>query len=87
MNKDASMTAAHLYLTDHKAQTINRVIDAAKEFRRTNHLDNVTVRLAAGNAAHRSKSSSKSRRSFAVCKRPARTPEGAPASGRGQRRR
>lgn len=50
MNKDASMTAAHLYLTDHKAQTINRVIRAAEEFRRTHHLDNVTVRLAAGNA-------------------------------------
>ena len=50
MNKDASMTAAHIYLTDHKAETINRVIEAAKEFRSTHHLENVTVRLAAGNA-------------------------------------
>ncbi len=50
MNKDASMTAAHIYLTDHKATTINRVIDAAKEFRNTHRLENVNVRLAAGNA-------------------------------------
>ena len=50
MSKDASMTAAHMYLTDHKAVTINRVIEAAKEFRRTHHLENVKVRLAAGNA-------------------------------------
>ncbi|MGZ8460314.1 MAG: efflux RND transporter permease subunit, partial [Candidatus Deferrimicrobiaceae bacterium] len=50
MNKDASMTAAHMYLTDHKAVTINRVIRAANEFRSANHLENVKVRLAAGNA-------------------------------------
>ena len=50
MNKDASMTAAHMYLTDHKAVTINRVIEAAKEFRNTHHLENVKIRLAAGNA-------------------------------------
>jgi predicted RND superfamily exporter protein len=50
MSKDASMTAAHIYLTDHKAKTINRVIEAAKEFRNTQRLENVKVRLAAGNA-------------------------------------
>jgi predicted RND superfamily exporter protein len=50
MNKDASMTAAHMYLTDHKAVTINRVIRAAEEFRSANRLENVKVRLAAGNA-------------------------------------
>ena len=50
MNKDASMTAAHIYLTDHKAETINRVIDAAKEFRNTHQVADVKVRLAAGNA-------------------------------------
>lgn len=50
MSKDASMTAAHIYLTDHKAETINRAIQAAKEFRNTHVLENVTVRLAAGNA-------------------------------------
>ena len=50
MRKDCSMTAVHLFLTDHKAATINRVIDAVKDFRSTNVLDGVTVRLAAGNA-------------------------------------
>jgi predicted RND superfamily exporter protein len=50
MNKDASMTAAHMYLTDHKAVTINRVIRAAEEFRSANRLEDVKVRLAAGNA-------------------------------------
>ena len=50
MNKDASMTAAHIYLTDHKAATINGVIRAAKEFRSAHRLENVKVRLAAGNA-------------------------------------
>lgn len=50
MNKDASMTAAHIYLTDHKASTIQGVIRAAEEFRNTHRLENVRVRLAAGNA-------------------------------------
>lgn len=50
MNKDASMTAAHIYLTDHRAETINRVIQAVKEFRNTHRLESVKVRLAAGNA-------------------------------------
>ncbi len=34
MNKDCTMVAAHFYLTDHKATTINGVIKAVKEFRR-----------------------------------------------------
>lgn len=50
VNKDATMTATHMYLTDHKATTINAVIDAAKEFRSTHHHDGVNIRLAAGNA-------------------------------------
>lgn len=50
MRKDCSMTAVHLFLTDHKAQTINRVIREVKAFRDT-HLTNIaTIRLAAGNA-------------------------------------
>src|SRR5258705_12313689 len=44
------MTAVHAYLADHKAATITRVIDAVKDFRATNHLDRVKVRLASGNA-------------------------------------
>jgi predicted RND superfamily exporter protein len=47
---DCSMTAVHAYLTDHKATTISRVIDAVKQFRANNHLDQIKVRLASGNA-------------------------------------
>jgi uncharacterized protein len=50
MRKDCSMTAAHLFLTDHKAQTIQRVIEAVKEFRAKNTMPGVTIRLASGNA-------------------------------------
>ncbi|ADG15652.1 RND efflux transporter [Paraburkholderia atlantica] len=50
MTKDCRMTAVHLFLSDHKATTINRVIDAVKTYRADNHLTDVTIRLAAGNA-------------------------------------
>lgn len=50
MRKDCSMTAAHLYLADHKTTTIERVIAAAKRYRDEQPLGGVTVRLAAGNA-------------------------------------
>ena len=50
MRKDCSMTAVHLYLADHKATTINRVIAAVKEFRFRQPMDGVKIRLAAGNA-------------------------------------
>jgi uncharacterized protein len=50
MNKDCSMVAAHLFLTDHMAVTINRVIAAVKEFRAANKLQGVAIRLASGNA-------------------------------------
>lgn len=50
MNKDCSMMAAHLYLTDHKAATINAVIVAVKRYRQDNRMAGVTIRLAAGNA-------------------------------------
>lgn len=50
MRKDCSMTAVHLFLTDHKATTIQRVIDAAKAFRSANSLPGVSIRLASGNA-------------------------------------
>ncbi|RQT14897.1 RND family transporter [Burkholderia contaminans] len=49
MTKDCSMTAVHLYLTDHKAATINDVIAAVKKYREQNRLGNVSIRLAAGN--------------------------------------
>lgn len=44
------MTAVNIYLADHKATTINRVITAVKKFRETEKLPGVTVRLASGNA-------------------------------------
>jgi hypothetical protein len=50
LRKDCSMTAVHLYLTDHKATTINRVIQAVKDFREREPMDGVKIRLAAGNA-------------------------------------
>ncbi|CRI57574.1 efflux RND transporter permease subunit [Pseudomonas sp. CCOS 191] len=50
MRNDCSMTAVHLYLADHKATTIGRVIEAAKTFRAEQPLPGVDVRLAAGNA-------------------------------------
>jgi predicted RND superfamily exporter protein len=50
MRKDCSMTAAHLYLADHKTRTIDGVIGAAKQFREQQPLPGVTMRLAAGNA-------------------------------------
>jgi predicted RND superfamily exporter protein len=50
LNKDCSMTAVHLYLADHKATTINRVIAAVKDFDATHHEPGLVVRLAAGNA-------------------------------------
>ncbi len=50
MNKDCSMTAVNLYLSDHKASTINRVIDAVKQYRDAHPVAGIRVRLAAGNA-------------------------------------
>jgi hypothetical protein len=50
MRKDCSMTAVHMFLTDHKATTINGVIDAVKRFRDSDRIGGVTIRLAAGNA-------------------------------------
>ncbi|MDH4556204.1 RND family transporter [Pseudomonas sp. BN417] len=50
MRADCSMTAVHLYLADHKATTIKRVIEAAKAFRAEFPMQGVSVRLASGNA-------------------------------------
>lgn len=50
MRTDCSMTAVHLYLADHKATTISRVIDAVKTFRTAYPQDGIVVRLASGNA-------------------------------------
>ncbi|ACC73970.1 efflux RND transporter permease subunit [Paraburkholderia phymatum] len=50
LNKDCSMTAVHIYLTDHKATTINRVVNEVKLFRDRHPTPGVRIRLAAGNA-------------------------------------
>ena len=54
MRKDCSMTAVHLFLTDHKASTINRVIAAVEAFKQANPGnapgEGVQIRLASGNA-------------------------------------
>ena len=50
MRKDCSMTAVNLFLTDHKASTIQGVIAAVKEFRASHVQADVKIRLAAGNA-------------------------------------
>lgn len=50
MRPDCSMTAVHLFLADHKATTIHRVIAAAKAFRSQFTQPGVSVRLASGNA-------------------------------------
>ncbi|MFK0270420.1 efflux RND transporter permease subunit [Pseudomonas asiatica] len=47
---DCSMSAVHLYLADHKATTINRVVDAAKAFRSDYSQPGLSIRLASGNA-------------------------------------
>ena len=49
-SKDCSMAALHLFLADHKASTIRRVIDAANAFAQEAPLPGVTLRPAAGNA-------------------------------------
>ncbi|MFX1766377.1 efflux RND transporter permease subunit [Paraburkholderia sp. A1RI-2L] len=50
MKPDCSMTAVHLFLSDHKATTINRILDDVKAYRATHAFPGITVRLAAGNA-------------------------------------
>ncbi|OJA46904.1 efflux RND transporter permease subunit [Burkholderia ubonensis] len=50
MNGDCSMTAVHLFLTDHKATTINRILDDVKQYRASHPFPGIGIRLAAGNA-------------------------------------
>lgn len=47
---DCTMTAVHLFLSDHKAHTLRRVVEAVKAWREANTLPGVNVRLAAGNS-------------------------------------
>ncbi|KWH34013.1 RND transporter [Burkholderia cepacia] len=50
MTTDCGMTAVHLYLTDHKATTINRILEDVKQYRVSHPFPGINIRLAAGNA-------------------------------------
>ena len=50
MTADCSMTAVHLFLTDHKATTINRILGDVKQYRASHPFPGISIRLAAGNA-------------------------------------
>ncbi|MBW9332346.1 RND family transporter [Herbaspirillum sp. RU 5E] len=50
LSKDCNMLASHLFLADHKAATINGVIQAVKSYRDQHKLAGLEIRLAAGNA-------------------------------------
>ena len=49
INNDCSVLPVLIYTTDHKAETIQRVVDATKDFQQRNTLDRVAFRLAGGN--------------------------------------
>ncbi|CAA7612327.1 RND family transporter [Magnetospirillum sp. SS-4] len=49
-NQDCTVLASNIYLSDHKAETIKRVVAAVKAFRTAHPMEGVTVRLASGNA-------------------------------------
>ncbi|MGH8788955.1 MAG: efflux RND transporter permease subunit [Cupriavidus necator] len=49
-SSDCRVQGVNLYLPDHRATTIKTVVAAVKQFRESNRLDGVTVRLASGNA-------------------------------------
>ncbi len=49
LNKDCSVMPIMLFLADHRAETIQRVVGAAKEFRAAHPSPEVSFRLATGN--------------------------------------
>ena len=49
LNNDGSVIPVMIYLRDHKAETIKRVIAAVKDFRRLHDTDRAKFRLATGN--------------------------------------
>ncbi|WP_133645481.1 efflux RND transporter permease subunit [Paraburkholderia flava] len=50
MSSDCGMSAVHLFLSDHKASTLNRILDDVKRYRAAHPFPGVKIRLAAGNA-------------------------------------
>ncbi len=49
LNNDGSVIPVMIYLKDHKAETIKRVVSAVKDFRERNGTDKVKFQLATGN--------------------------------------
>ena len=49
LNRDCSVMPVMLFLADHRAETIERVIGAVKDYREANPTEGVTYRLATGN--------------------------------------
>ena len=49
LNLDCSVMPVSIYTSDHKAETIQRVVDAVKEFGAANSDQHITFRLASGN--------------------------------------
>jgi len=49
LNNDCSVMPVLMFTTDHKAETIERIVAAVKDFRRTHDSDRVKFRLATGN--------------------------------------
>ncbi|MCB1700683.1 MAG: RND family transporter [Halioglobus sp.] len=50
MNTSCSLLPVALFLSDHKAETLQRVVDAAQDFAERNRQDGIHFALAAGNA-------------------------------------
>lgn len=50
VNTDCSFAPLILFLADHKAETLTRVVDAAEKFIAENKLENIEFQLATGNA-------------------------------------
>ena len=48
-NQDCTILPHSFYLRDSKATTINRAVEAVKEWRENNQMEGVTIRLASGN--------------------------------------
>lgn len=49
-NADCTLLPVNLYLADHKASTLKRVVQAVEQYRASHAMDGVNVRLASGNA-------------------------------------
>jgi len=49
-NEDCSLLTLYAYLTDHKAETLTRLVDVVEKFAAANNTDEVKFLLAAGNA-------------------------------------